>query len=115
MTTTALTLHRPAPAYGRTRKVCAALAIAGLLSIRCLLNDVSAAPSTNDASSAIAIYSILVDGRPRQIPAGMQLLSDSPNQPVSVGKVETGKLRVPSLAQRTEFRFGPNPSSSSPP
>jgi signal transduction histidine kinase len=122
MTTTALTLHRrmlcthlPAPASGRTRNVCAALVIVGLLAIRCLLDDASAAPSTNDAFSTIVIYSILVDGRPRQIPAGMQLLSDSPKQPASVGKVETGKLRVPSLAQRTEFRFGPNPASSNPP
>src|SRR6267154_3771154 len=122
MTTTVLTLrrrtlstHPQTAASGHPWRVYAALALLGLLTSRCLLEDASAAVSTNDAPSAIAIYSVLVDGRPRQIPGGVQLLSESPSQPAPVGKLETGRLRVPSLAQRTEFRFGPNLATSNPP
>jgi signal transduction histidine kinase len=122
MTTTALSLHSrmlrtrlPASAYLHSWKLCVTLAVPGLFTIGCLLDDVSAASSTNDGSPAIAIYSVLVDGRSRQIPGGARMLSDSLGRPAPVESVETGRLRVPSLAQRTEFRFGPNPSSSNPP
>src|SRR5260370_29941426 len=64
---------------------------------------------------AMAIISVLVDGRPLEVPTRMQLFSQGPNQPAPVKKVGTEKLRVPSLAQRIEFRFGPNPSSSNSP
>src|SRR5260370_26740456 len=122
MITTALTLrprllckHLATAAPRRCRGMFVAVALLGLVAIGCPPDDASAAPSTNDASSAIAIISVLVDGRPLEVPARMQLLSQAPSQPAPVKKVGTEKLRVPSLAQRIEFRFGPNPSSSNSP
>src|SRR6266478_2360871 len=120
MTTTALTSrprllckHLPTAAPRRSRGMFAALALLGWLAIGCLPDEASAAPSTNNASSPIAIISVLVDGRPLEVPARMQLLQ-APSQPAPVKKVGTERLRVPSLAQRMEFRFGPNPTSNSP-
>jgi signal transduction histidine kinase len=68
-----------------------------------------AAASTNIASSAIVIYSVSVDGRPRQ------MSSAAASEPGPGENVETGRLRVSSTAQRMEFGFGPNPLSSNPP
>ena len=122
MTTTALILrpqllcknHLASPIGRRFRQVCAALNLLVWMTTGCLSDEASAAPSTNAAPSAIAIYSVLVDGEPVEIPARI-LISQAPSQPAPVRKVGTERLRLPSLAQRTEFRFGPNPSSSNPP
>src|SRR5260370_5973849 len=122
MITTDLTLrprllckHLATAAPRRCWGMFAAVALLGLLAIGCLPDEASAAPSTNDASSAIAIISVLVDGRPLEVPARMQLLSQAPSQPAPVKKVGTEKLRVPSLSQRIEIQIGPDPSSSSSP
>jgi signal transduction histidine kinase len=74
-----------------------------------------APPSTNVPSSAIVIYSVSVDGRPRQALAQTRLPSPAATEPASSENVETGRLRVSSTAQRLEFRFGPNPLSSNSP
>jgi signal transduction histidine kinase len=71
--------------------------------------------STNIPSSAIVIYSVSVDGHPRPIPAQTRLPAAAATEPASSEKVESGRLRVSSTAQRVEFRFGPNPLSSNPP
>ncbi len=71
--------------------------------------------TTNGVPSAIAIYGVWVDGKPLQFPDPMPLLTQSPNQSAQVETVGAKRLRVPSFAHRTEFRFGPNPSSSNQP
>ena len=85
------------------------------LAIGCPSARVSAAPETTSASSGISIYSVWVDGRERQIPTQTQLLSQTPSQPAALDKVGIERLQVPSSAQRTEFRFGPNSAASNPP
>jgi signal transduction histidine kinase len=99
----------------RIRKVGGSLGLLGWLAIVLLQKDASAASMTNEVHSPIAIYNVMVDGRPRQIPVQMQVLSPTPNQSAPNEQVGTGKLRLPSLAQRTEFRFGPNPTASNAP
>jgi signal transduction histidine kinase len=71
--------------------------------------------STNCASSAIVIYSVSVDGHPRQTPAQTRLPSAAATEPASSENAETSRLRLSATAQRVEFRFGPNPLSSNPP
>src|SRR5579859_3497796 len=97
--------HPAALLLRRSREVHSALVLSAWLTLGGLPAVASAALSTNGESSAIAVYSVLVDGRPQQIPARMQLLSQAPGQPASVAKGGKGRLRVPSLAQRVEFRF----------
>lgn len=87
----------------------------GWFALECLSGHAAVTSSTNDAPSVIAIYSLLVDGRPQKIPAPLQFLSSGSNQFVPVVIGNRGRLRVPPLAQRTELRFGPNPASSNPP
>jgi signal transduction histidine kinase len=71
--------------------------------------------ATNMPSPAIVIYNVSVDGHPRQTPARTQLPSAAAAQPASGENAATGKLRVSSMDQRVEFRFGPAPLSSNPP
>jgi signal transduction histidine kinase len=122
MTTTVFTsqprllcIHLAALAPRCSREGRAALTLLGLLLIGCLPESASAATSTNDAPSAIAIYGVMVDGRSWQIPARTQSLSHTPDKATPGEKIETEKLCVPALAQRTEFRFGPDTSSSNAP
>jgi signal transduction histidine kinase len=113
MITTALTwlaqvlCKRPGvSAPDRSREVRVSLALLGWLTIACMPEDICAAPSTNSAPSLIAIYGVLIDGRPSQIPARTQSAPTSQS---------TQRLSVPALAQRIVFQFGQNPSSANPP
>lgn len=110
MTKTALTFIARLP----SRHQAAGMALAWL-AIGCPSACLSAALETNSASSGISIYSVLVDGRERQIPTQTQLLSQTPSQPAPLDKVGVERLQVPSSAQRTEFRFGPNSAASNSP
>jgi signal transduction histidine kinase len=110
MTKPALTFISRLPSPHR-----AAVMALAWLAIGCPSACISAALETNSASSGISIYSVLIDGRERKIPTQTQLLSQTPSQPAPLDKVGVERLQVPSSAQRTEFRFGPNTAASNPP
>ena len=79
------------------------------LAVGWLPNGVSAVASTNGTSSTIVvIQKVLVDGQPRQISERMLSSSKSPRGIAPGENTGTDRLRIPSSAERLEFRFGPN-------
>jgi signal transduction histidine kinase len=90
-----------------------AMALCATLALRLAAGPTPA--STNIPSSAIVIYSISVDGHPREAAAQTRLPSAAAIDLTSSKKMETGRLKISSTTQRMEILFGPNPAVSHPP
>ncbi|NOS69107.1 MAG: hypothetical protein HOP33_04175 [Verrucomicrobia bacterium] len=70
---------------------------------------------SQDSPSSVAIIEVQVDGRPQKFSTEATTRSAVPGEVTSGDGAKSEPLRISAQAQRLDFRFGPDQSSSNPP